>query len=436
VSERKGTGTVALAQERGARAAPLEQGRDELVVETVRRHADHALKIARRCTQTPDDALEAYSRALLKLVRYKDDLRADTAHLWLFEVVRREAGLVRKQRRRLVAVDDGELHLLIVETAESAEERVLGLDVASRAGEALAALKTDEARALTLQAAGLSYGEIATRLGWTATKTNRALTEGRAGFRLRYAELESGEACRRWATMIADGREGSLAERARLRAHLRGCAGCRATARELHDTPAVLALVLPVGLAGSPAADRHGILARLGEALGRSVDGIAGVVADRAVGASLQLQALADAASAAKVAAIAASAVAVTGGGIAVREAADDKPQPVREVRAPKPSTSRTPAPAPAVGPPPSARAPSATREAQGRAAAASKRQPEFGGDSSSARANAAVAEESFAPAPATDFERRAQAAPSTTEPAPAGGDFERGSAGGGEFGG
>ncbi len=434
MSDRKDTGTVALAQELGTRTAIERRiAADELVVDTVRRHADHALKIARRCTQSPDDALEAYSQALLKLVRYKDDLRAETAHLWLFEVVRREAALVRKQRRRLVAVDDSELQLLIVETAESAEERVLGLDVASRAGEALAALKTDEARALTLQAAGLSYGEIAARLGWTATKTNRALTEGRAGFRRRYAELESGEACRRWASVLADERDGGIVDRARLRAHLRRCPGCRATVRELHDTPAVLALVLPVALAGAPAPDRHGIVARFAETVGRSVDGIAGLVAERAGGASLHLQALADAASAAKVAALAASAVAVAGGGIAVREAATEAtPSSAREVRAPVTSTARTPDPPP----PAPVRTATTANLASHAPAAAREQRPEFGAGATSSGAKAAGAEEPFAATPAADFERRPQADASQAEPTPApqGGDFE--DAGGGEFGG
>ncbi len=327
---------------------PSPQGAcDELVVETVRRHAERALAIARRCSVSSDDALEAYARALLKLVRYKRSLRAETAQWWFYEVVRREAALVRRQRGRLVAVDDAELHLLITDTTESAEERVLGLDVASRAGEALGALKTDEARALTLQAAGLSYREISARLGWSATKTNRALTEGRAGFRRRYAELESGDACRDWSALIAEGRGVSLAVRARLRAHLRGCAACRATARELHDTSAVLALVLPVALASAEAGDRASFVARVGETVGRSLDAVSGMVVERATGATVQLQAFAEAASAAKVAAVAASAVALTGGGVAVHEATRDEPlAPARAAERTTPTAS-TPAPPP-----------------------------------------------------------------------------------------
>jgi RNA polymerase sigma factor (sigma-70 family) len=432
VSERKGTASVALAQEGGTRWSPARRtDSDELVVETVRRHAEKALRIARHCTKTSDDALEAYARALLKLVRYKHDLRADTVQFWLFEVVRREAALVRRQRGRLVAVDDEELALMMPETAESAEERVLGLEVASRAGEALTALKTDEARALTLQAAGLSYAEIATRLGWTATKTNRTLTQGRAGFRRRYAELESGEACRHWAGVLAAGRDATFAERARLRTHLRGCPGCRATARELHDTSAVLAIVLPIALASSEAADRHGIVARFGEVLGRSVDGIAGIVTERATSATVQLHALTEAATAAKLAAVAASAVALTGGGVAVREVTrDGSARPAQQTQAPveRTTAASTPAAPPDATPPVRAGAVAQSRQpAASTPAAASK--PEFADDSSAAggSSSSTASGETFAPPPPApaDFER----APRSS------GEFAGPSGGGGEFG-
>jgi RNA polymerase sigma factor (sigma-70 family) len=337
---------LALAEDRAARrwAPPHTQDSDTLVVETVRRHAEQALGIARRHTKTPEDALDAYARALLKLVRHKARLRADTVHLWLFEVVRREAVDVCEQRRRLVAVEEGELHGLIYEHVESAEERVLALDVASRAGEALRALKTDEARALTLQAAGLSYLEIADRFGWSSRKTSRALSEGRSGFRRRYAELESGEVCARWTEIIASGRKAPAWERARLRAHLANCPGCHAAVRELDDTSSVLAVVLPVALAGASAADRDRLVARVVDALGRFGDALVGGLIERTTGAVLKLQALAEAASAAKLAAVAASAVAVTGGGVAaVREATEAHPSAPRPARAaPAPSLVRS----------------------------------------------------------------------------------------------
>jgi DNA-directed RNA polymerase specialized sigma24 family protein len=44
----------------------------------------------------------------------------------------------------------------------------------------LRGLKPDERTAIGLAAAGYSYGEIAERRGWTKTKVNRCLYEGRA----------------------------------------------------------------------------------------------------------------------------------------------------------------------------------------------------------------------------------------------------------------
>ena len=47
----------------------------------------------------------------------------------------------------------------------------------------LRALKPDEARALAARMLGFSYREIADTFGWSYTKTNRCVTEGRAALR-------------------------------------------------------------------------------------------------------------------------------------------------------------------------------------------------------------------------------------------------------------
>ncbi len=56
---------------------------------------------------------------------------------------------------------------------------------------ALATLKPAERRALALLAAGLSYAEIGELCGWTYTKVNRCLAEGRAALRERVARLDN-----------------------------------------------------------------------------------------------------------------------------------------------------------------------------------------------------------------------------------------------------
>ena len=47
----------------------------------------------------------------------------------------------------------------------------------------LRAVKPDEARALMARALGWPYAEIAEAFGWSYTKTNRCLAEGRAALR-------------------------------------------------------------------------------------------------------------------------------------------------------------------------------------------------------------------------------------------------------------
>ena len=88
-------------------------------------------------------------------------------------------------------------------------------------------LKPQELRALWLKALGHSYEEISTLTGFSRTKVNRCLAEGRKAFLERYEGIESGEECERWAatlSAIVDG-EATAAQLADVRPHLRNCAG-------------------------------------------------------------------------------------------------------------------------------------------------------------------------------------------------------------------
>lgn len=100
-------------------------------------------------------------------------------------------------------------------------------------GEALRRLKPHERRALRLQAAGYSYREIAELSGWTYTKVNRCISEGRRAFRKALEDIESGRECARLAPVLAElgVRRTTAAELADLRAHLATCLACRATLR-------------------------------------------------------------------------------------------------------------------------------------------------------------------------------------------------------------
>src|SRR4051812_12367853 len=247
---------------------------DELVVETISRHAAALLRTARRYSLCADDAHDAYQRALEIFLTRAARLRRDTIVNWLHQVVKNEALAVREARRRLVASEDVEPD----GNAVSPEDRVVSLDRAQRAAEALARLKPQEVQALWLRAQGLSYHEIAERQSWTYTKVNRCLTEGRKAFLERYAGIESGEECRRWEPVISALVDGEVSARDRLavRAHLRNCAGCRSTVRELRLAGPSLAGVLPVSIA-----DGGDTLDRLGAFLARVYDALAGGVHDR-----------------------------------------------------------------------------------------------------------------------------------------------------------
>src|SRR6185503_16584734 len=78
---------------------------------------------------------------------------------------------------------------------------------------------------------------------------NRPPDIQRECFLARYAGIEEGEECRRWAPVLSamvDG-EATAEQMLQLRPHLRNCAGCRAALRELRGSNAPLAALFPVG---------------------------------------------------------------------------------------------------------------------------------------------------------------------------------------------
>jgi RNA polymerase sigma factor (sigma-70 family) len=297
---------VAAAEAALDRIEDIEHRDDALVVAVLGADAAALLRTARRYSRDADDAQDAYQRALEIFVRRAGRLRRETAVNWLHQVVKHEALAVREARGRLVAVEDVEE----AGAAATPEDRVVSLDRTARAAEALARLKPQEVAALWLRAQGLTYDEIAERQSWSYTKVNRCLTEGRRAFLERFAGIESGDECRRWAAAVSalvDG-ESSAGELGELRTHLRHCAGCRATVRELRAAGPSLAGVLPVAAAAVPHRFDGGLLARV-------YDALTGTLHDRVTASALKVQAAAEAASAGKLAAVAASAAALAGGG-------------------------------------------------------------------------------------------------------------------------
>lgn len=248
----------------GRSAALLDRDTEGWVVDLISGHSAALLATARRNSICTDDAQDAYQRALEILMRNAGRLRRDTAIGWLHVVVRNEARAVRAVRiSDLGHGSEAQRDGVHCSDGASPEERVLGLDEAGRAAEALRRLKEDERRAMLLRALGLSYHEIAAETGWTRTKVNRCLAEGRSALLRRVASIEAGDECRRWQPVLSAIADGEASERDMLEArpHVRNCPACRATLREYSAADRSLSLLLPVGLAvtaarGAALADR------------------------------------------------------------------------------------------------------------------------------------------------------------------------------------
>jgi RNA polymerase sigma factor (sigma-70 family) len=275
------------------------------------RHSAGLLATARRYSVTPEDAEDAYQRGVEILLTKAPATTEDELLPWLRTVIKHESFAVRKSAGRAVPSEEP--------LAGEPDERAWTHDRAERyerlrlGAEAMAGLKPPEIRCLLLKAEGLSYQEICEVTGWTYTKVNRCLTEGRRAFLERVANIESGAECRRLAPLIskvADG-EASPDEMRAVRPHLKGCLACKATLREYRATPSRLAgLVPPVAVLAGGSGGSAGVVARMLQALQERFGGMG------------------DAAGA-KLAAVAASAAVIAGGGAAGIDALHHDPPAV-----------------------------------------------------------------------------------------------------------
>jgi RNA polymerase sigma factor (sigma-70 family) len=221
---------------------------EDRVASVMAEHGRTLLRTANHFSLCHDDALDAYQRALEIFIRRADRVLPETEAAWLKVVVKHEALAIRRARSESVSGEEPDLDARSEPTARPLDEHAAGDERVSRSAEALRALKPDERRALMLKAQGYSYDEIGARLGWTYTKVNRCITEGRRRFMKVFAAIESGEACEQYVSMIAAlaGGTASSADVLQIRPHLRHCAACRATVRQLHVPAGTrLKLLLP-----------------------------------------------------------------------------------------------------------------------------------------------------------------------------------------------
>jgi RNA polymerase sigma factor (sigma-70 family) len=374
---------------------PARRDLDPTALTLLERHGAQILATARRYAASPEDAEDAYQRAFEILLTKAPTTSENELVPWLKTVVKHEAFALRRQRERHSPVtDDGRLGdrptppAITHDQAERYEQLRQG-------AEALRQLKPQEIRALRLKAEGYSYREICRITGWTYTKVNRCLTEGRQAFARRLAGIQGGVECDRYAPLLsalADG-EATAEQLALLRPHMRTCLACRARLKAFRAAPArVAALVPPAALVVAGAGPLRSWLESALIGAQQKLDAALGATQQKAAVVSERAQTVAELAAGQKVAAVAASAVALAGGGTAVDQLANHRGPPAprteqhekrREVKAkpvkeevplraaqipapapspqpqpqptpdPAPAPAPTPAPAPAPAPPP-----------------------------------------------------------------------------------
>lgn len=235
-------------------------------------------RTARRYSICADDAEDAYQRALEILLTKAPPIDGDNLVRWMQTVTKREALGVRRQRERLLSAprppageeDRDPLDSIACESPEP-DERAASKERVARSNEALRALKPQEVRALTLKAEGYSYAEIGDITGWTYTKINRCMAEGRKRFLAVFDDLERGGRCAEMTAALsamADG-EGEVDDADAVQLHLRSCGACRARLRAFRAVPArVLELMpaVPAAEASTGGQASHWIADRIGSA--------------------------------------------------------------------------------------------------------------------------------------------------------------------------
>jgi RNA polymerase sigma factor (sigma-70 family) len=274
-------------EERSRLAPGAEAARKRAAIETYARHEGALRRTARRYSLCADDADDALQRGLEILLRKAPTDDPRQLIRWTQTVVKHEALAVRRERERIlagpVAEEEGaDWVALIPSGADGPPERAERREAVARSREALQSLKPQELRALALLAEGYSYAEIGEITGFSRTKINRCLAEGRERFRSLLSRSADGRRCaelRPTLSAFCDG-EASAAEASALREHLRACAHCRATMRAYRAAPAAAAALAPALPLGRSLLGRlHDGLAALGGRFGGSEAGVSQMTA-------------------------------------------------------------------------------------------------------------------------------------------------------------
>jgi RNA polymerase sigma factor (sigma-70 family) len=176
----------------------LQKRRAQMLDELMRSDGKKLWRQARRFSVNNQDADDAVEDACVAFLRFFAARPGDHAAAWMMTTVKNAAlAIVQRnsvrQRRNAAPRDDidGWWESAIHDPKGSLEDRLESKDWVTGRFNLLAELKPDQRVAVSLFAAGFSYREIGERQGWTQTKVQRSIFEGRV--RLRELLSERGD---------------------------------------------------------------------------------------------------------------------------------------------------------------------------------------------------------------------------------------------------
>jgi RNA polymerase sigma factor (sigma-70 family) len=170
------TATAAATAARRERTAALA---DRLYSE---QHG-HLLAIARRNSDSTEDAEEALQDAFALFIDHFDPTSNAPPLAWLTLTLKRRCWALYRRQRMRAAASRGNGAEELRDPRRPPEELVEVTETVATVRLQLAGLKPAELEALSLLALGYSYREICELTGWTYTKVNRCIVEGRAALR-------------------------------------------------------------------------------------------------------------------------------------------------------------------------------------------------------------------------------------------------------------
>ncbi len=250
---------------------PTAASRKRAAIELFRSHERTLRRTARRYSLCLEDSEDALQRALEILLTKAPTSDQRQLIRWMQTVTKHEALAVRRTRERNLGMptpisrdDDFDWVQSIPSEKDGPADSAERHERIARAREALKTLKPQELRALTLLAEGYSYVEICETTGWTYTKVNRCLAEGRQRFRAVFGSIEEGRRCEELAPALSAFADGEASSRRtdHLLAHLKECPHCQSKLRDFRTVPRAAAALTPIVPTGHPLGARlHDLVA-------------------------------------------------------------------------------------------------------------------------------------------------------------------------------